>query len=229
MLDCRWTGDIDRYRKLTASSRWVIKSFLSFAFLRPAKAIFVPGIYFLGFSRYCELMSVREVLFAGGGHFSRRREHRLMGRGGICADALWESLSISMDRLYRRHTSKRVSLPCSNRISYLSTFELYWQVRARRHHGLQLVLDRGAVPWEKMMDKRRTRTQWTPLLTLAAVYENPSTWPDWRPKRPCKLGPTLLGPPASRVWHCAQRVCKVVSVHCYVEVFHELQGYFEVE
>jgi hypothetical protein len=31
----------------------VIKSFLSLGFLRPAKAILVPGMYFLGFSRYC--------------------------------------------------------------------------------------------------------------------------------------------------------------------------------
>ena len=30
---------------LTASSRWVIRSFLSLAFLRPANAIFVPGMY----------------------------------------------------------------------------------------------------------------------------------------------------------------------------------------
>lgn len=31
---------------------YVIRSFLSLAFLRPPKAIFVPGMYFLGFSRY---------------------------------------------------------------------------------------------------------------------------------------------------------------------------------
>lgn len=34
-------------------STCVIKSFLSLGFLRPAKAILVPGMYFLGFSRYC--------------------------------------------------------------------------------------------------------------------------------------------------------------------------------
>ena len=33
--------------KLTASARWVMRSFLSFAFLRPAKAILVPGMYWL--------------------------------------------------------------------------------------------------------------------------------------------------------------------------------------
>ena len=31
---------------------YVIKSFLSFAFFSPPKAILVPGMYFLGFSRY---------------------------------------------------------------------------------------------------------------------------------------------------------------------------------
>lgn len=31
-----------------------MRSFLSLGFLRPAKAILVPGMYFLGFSRYCQ-------------------------------------------------------------------------------------------------------------------------------------------------------------------------------
>jgi len=35
-----------------SSRRKVIRSFLSLAFLRPPKAILVPGMYFLGFSRY---------------------------------------------------------------------------------------------------------------------------------------------------------------------------------
>ena len=35
-----------------ASFKCVIRSFLSFAFLSPPNAIFVPGMYFFGFSRY---------------------------------------------------------------------------------------------------------------------------------------------------------------------------------
>ena len=31
---------------------YVIKSFLSFSFFNPPKAILVPGMYFFGFSRY---------------------------------------------------------------------------------------------------------------------------------------------------------------------------------
>jgi hypothetical protein len=38
---------------------YVIKSFLSFSFFRPPKAILVPGMYFLGFSRYSNCSSVR--------------------------------------------------------------------------------------------------------------------------------------------------------------------------
>jgi hypothetical protein len=37
---------------LVSSFRWVIKSLRSLFFLRPPKAILVPGMYFLGFSRY---------------------------------------------------------------------------------------------------------------------------------------------------------------------------------
>jgi hypothetical protein len=36
---------------LVSASRKVIKSLRSLAFLRPPKAILVPGMYFLGFSR----------------------------------------------------------------------------------------------------------------------------------------------------------------------------------
>jgi hypothetical protein len=61
---------------LTALLRYVIRSFLSFSFFKPAKAIFVPGMYwlkealsesihktrskpctFLGFSRYSKSVS----------------------------------------------------------------------------------------------------------------------------------------------------------------------------
>jgi len=34
-----------------------------------------------------------------------------------------------------------------------------------------------------------------PASLLALVYEKPSAWPDWRPKRPFKLGPCLWAPP----------------------------------
>lgn len=40
-----------------ALRRWVIRSFLSLAFLRPPKAILVPGMYFLGFSKYSKRVS----------------------------------------------------------------------------------------------------------------------------------------------------------------------------
>lgn len=38
-------------RTLGKEDTYVIRSFLSFSFLRPPKAILVPGMYFLGFSR----------------------------------------------------------------------------------------------------------------------------------------------------------------------------------
>lgn len=44
---------------LVSSLRKVIKSLRSLAFLRPPKAIFVPGMYFLGFSRYSNCKIVR--------------------------------------------------------------------------------------------------------------------------------------------------------------------------
>jgi hypothetical protein len=37
---------------LVSSLRKVMRSLRSFGFLRPPKAILVPGMYFLGFSRY---------------------------------------------------------------------------------------------------------------------------------------------------------------------------------
>jgi hypothetical protein len=40
-----------RYAYLVSSLRKVIKSLRSLGFLRPPKAILVPGMYFLGFSR----------------------------------------------------------------------------------------------------------------------------------------------------------------------------------
>ena len=43
-------GDV-RVLYFVSSRRKVIRSFLSFAFLRPPKAILVPGRYFFGFSR----------------------------------------------------------------------------------------------------------------------------------------------------------------------------------
>jgi len=39
-------------------ARKVIKSFRSLSFLRPPNAIFVPGMYFLGFSRYSNKVSL---------------------------------------------------------------------------------------------------------------------------------------------------------------------------
>jgi len=50
--------------------------------------------------------------------------------------------------------------------------------------------------------------QTTPFCLFASVYWNPATCPDWRPKRPKRLGPTLLAPSFSRVWHCRHRVLK---------------------
>ena len=109
-----------------------MRSLRSLGFLRPPKAIFVPGMYFLGFSRYsnyepCELLTVSPG--------TRERT--------------------------------RVSL----------------------FHS-------------------------TPFCLLASVYEKPSTWPDLRPKRPCRLGPILLPSPSFRVWHCAHRVCPVLERFC---------------
>lgn len=57
------------------SVTYVIRSFLSFSFFRPPKAILVPGMYFLGFSRYSN--------YEGKRHVSRARfqsERRPWGR-----------------------------------------------------------------------------------------------------------------------------------------------------
>ena len=45
---------------LVSSRRKVIRSLRSLGFLRPPKAILVPGMYFLGFSRYsnCAKISI---------------------------------------------------------------------------------------------------------------------------------------------------------------------------
>ena len=45
-----------------SSRKWVIRSFLSLAFFRPPNAIFVPGMYFLGFSRYSNYQDRQRVL-----------------------------------------------------------------------------------------------------------------------------------------------------------------------
>ncbi len=46
---------------LRLSLRYVIRLLRSTSFLSPAKAIFVPGIYFLGFSRYSKRVSSLQV------------------------------------------------------------------------------------------------------------------------------------------------------------------------
>ena len=49
---CLTNGQDDENMTRELERTYVIKSFLSFAFFSPPKAIFVPGMYFLGFSRY---------------------------------------------------------------------------------------------------------------------------------------------------------------------------------
>lgn len=44
-----------------------------------------------------------------------------------------------------------------------------------------------------------------PFALFASVYENPSTCPVLRPKRPWRLGPILLPSPSFNVWHCEHR------------------------
>lgn len=48
-------------RKRTTKVTYVMRSLRSFSFFSPPKAIFVPGMYFLGFSRYsnCRLISTQ--------------------------------------------------------------------------------------------------------------------------------------------------------------------------
>lgn len=41
---------------------YVMMSFLSLSFLRPPKAILVPGMYFLGFSRYSKRVFSSQVM-----------------------------------------------------------------------------------------------------------------------------------------------------------------------
>jgi hypothetical protein len=47
---------------LVASLRYAIRSALSCGFFRPANIIFVPGIYFLGASRYSNKVSSFHVM-----------------------------------------------------------------------------------------------------------------------------------------------------------------------
>lgn len=47
-----------------------------------------------------------------------------------------------------------------------------------------------------------------PFCLLASVYEKPSTWPVFRPKRPWRLGPILLPSDSTVEWHCAHLVLK---------------------
>lgn len=147
----------------------MIKSFLSLAFLRPANAILVPGMY-------CGIVS------AG--------EHVTQMRGE------WTNLLGVLEVLKQRVVVLR-EMSAS---------------RSRRRNRDSPPLDLSRSPSAfRLRRKAPGLTQVTPLLTLAAVYEKPSTWPDFRPKRPCRLGPTLLGSPAARVWHWAHRVCGYVS------------------
>lgn len=99
---------------------YVIRSLRSLGFFRPPKAILVPGMYFLGFSRYSNC----------GARQSLSSCHEL---GAFCP-----------------HTN-------------VSSF-----------HSM-------------------------PFALFASVYEKPSTCPVFRPKRPCRLGPTLFPSPSLRL------------------------------
>merc|ERR550519_2544197 len=48
-----------------------------------------------------------------------------------------------------------------------------------------------------------------PLDLLASVYAYPAPCPVCLPISPLRLGPVLCLPPASTVWHCAQRWTKI--------------------
>lgn len=52
-----------------------------------------------------------------------------------------------------------------------------------------------------------------PFCLFASVYEKPSTWPVFRPKRPWRFGPILLPSPSLRVWHWAHRVYEMYERH----------------
>lgn len=54
-----------------------------------------------------------------------------------------------------------------------------------------------------MQHQERTHTQASPDALFAAEYAKPSAEPDWRPKRPCRLGPCLW--PAPCRWSEARR------------------------
>lgn len=47
---------------LVATSRYAIKSARSLGFFKPAKTILVPGIYFLGSSKYSKSVSSDQVI-----------------------------------------------------------------------------------------------------------------------------------------------------------------------
>lgn len=116
---------------LTASARWVIRSFLSLAFFKPAKAILVPGMY-------CENVScVRS--------FETRLAHLL----GVL-EVLKSHISIPIDRSSLRQATA----------TYLEQSVVVLQAEsAQNSNTLATTL----------------LTHVTPLLTLAAVYEKPST------------------------------------------------------
>ena len=46
--------------------------------------------------------------------------------------------------------------------------------------------------------------------------------PDWRPKRPLRLGPCLCAPPASMVWHCEHLVLKILAPFALAMLDREL-------
>lgn len=52
-------------RKQTPGSTYVMRSLRSLAFFRPPKAILVPGMYFLGFSRYSNCEDSQSCVVAG--------------------------------------------------------------------------------------------------------------------------------------------------------------------
>jgi hypothetical protein len=58
-----------------------------------------------------------------------------------------------------------------------------------------------------------------PEFLLASVYWKPAAWPDWRPIRPCRLGPCLCAPPASTVWHWLHLVLKICARTCQSHSF----------
>lgn len=53
-----------------------------------------------------------------------------------------------------------------------------------------------------------------PEFLLAAEYENPSVVPATRPKRPCRLGPCLWGPPCRHQHRAARRARQSAPRRC---------------